>query len=147
MKIKLLLSVLFITSLFCLTGCGGNKEDAHIQITVNNSTDFVMDANATTTIPFTVYPTDTNIGELKIMNMDYVGTSNDDLAFKQLDIEKITPASEAGSYIAHIIITNMSRDEQFVPKADKRYDIGFTGACFYIGAHRSSGFRVTFTQE
>ena len=147
MKIKLLFPVLFIISLFCLTGCGGNKEDAHIQITVNNNSDYIMDANATTTIPFTVYPADTNIGDLKVMTMDYVGSSNDDLGFQILDIEKITPASEAGSYIAHIIITDISRTEQFIPKADKRYDIGFTGACFYIGAHRSSGFRVTFTPK
>ena len=147
MKIKLLSTVFFIISIFCLIGCGGNKEENHIIITVSNNADYVMDANATTTIPFTVYPTETNIGDLKVMTMDYVGTSNDDIAFKQLDIEKITPATEVGSYIAHVIITNMSRDEQFIPKADKKYDIGFTGACFYIGAHRSSDFRVTFTQK
>ena len=147
MKTKLLFSVLIIFSLISLTGCGGDKEENHIHITVNNTADYVMDANATVAIPFTVYPTDTNMGELKVMNMDYVGISDDDIAFKQLDIEKITPASEAGLYVAHIIITNMSRDEQFIPKADKKYDIGFTGACFYIGAHKSSDFRVTFTQK
>ena len=45
MKTKLLFSVLIIFSLISLTGCGGDKEENHIHITVNNTADYIHGAH------------------------------------------------------------------------------------------------------
>ena len=105
MKTKLVVTILFITTLLSVSSCGSNIEDIHtnpqkvpINISINNDENYLMDENATITIPFTVYPVDIDISNLKIEYMDYIYSTTDILAFRDLSIDEIIPTEKAGSY-------------------------------------------------
>ena len=78
MKIKTLLPLLFIISLFTLTSCMGDDDNSSsISIMVPNTDTYVMSTNATITIPFSVSPTATDDSAVMIKSYYISGDSNE----------------------------------------------------------------------
>lgn len=150
MKTRLLFASLAIISLFSITGCDSNKEEIPtpdpINIFINSDENYLMDENATITIPFSVHPADADISNLKIEYKDYIYSSTDILAFRSLGINKIIPTEKTGSYIAHLYITDQTEYDKFIPNKSKRYRIIFSRAYLYLDTNRSNDFNVVFIQ-